>query len=90
MFRLDELAEEMQGETDEDFASPPVAGTGALAYGTGHDDPTVSDVAIMLALIPLWLYAAVLVSQYPTAQKLKPLLAGLQPTDQSITSADPS
>lgn len=64
------------------------AGTGALAYATGHDDPTVSDVAIMLALIPLWLYAAVLVSQYPTSQKLKPLLAGLQPTDQSITSAD--
>jgi len=64
------------------------AGTGALAYATGHDDPTVSDVVIMLALIPLWLYAAVLFSQYPTARKLEPLLAGLQPTSQSITSAD--
>jgi hypothetical protein len=64
------------------------AGTGALAYGTGHDDPTVSDVVIMMALIPLWLYAAVLVSLYPTARKLEPLLAGLQRTDQSITSAD--
>ncbi|MBA2399805.1 MAG: hypothetical protein H0V72_14095 [Bradyrhizobium sp.] len=63
-------------------------GTGAVAYATGHDDPTVSDVVILLALIPLWLYAAVLVSQYPTARKLQPLLAGLQPTDQSITSTD--
>jgi len=64
------------------------AGIGALAYGTGHDNPTVSDVVIMLALIPLWLYAAVFVSMRPTARKLEPLLAGLQPTDQSITSAD--
>lgn len=64
------------------------AGTAALAFGTGHDDPTVSDVLILLALIPFWLYAAVLVSQLPTVRKLEPLLAGLQPTDQSITSAD--
>jgi len=64
------------------------AGIGTLAFATGHDEPTVSDVLIMLALIPPWLYAAVLVSQLPTARKLKPLLAGLQPTDQSITSTD--
>jgi len=60
------------------------AGTAALAYGTGHDNPTVGDVIIMLGLIPLWLYSAVLISTRPTARKL----AGLQPTDQSITSAD--
>ena len=64
------------------------AGTAALAIGTGHEDPTTGDVVIMLGLIPLWIYSALLVSVYPTARRLQPLLAGLQPTDQSITSAD--
>jgi hypothetical protein len=64
------------------------ASTAGLAYGTGHDNPTTADVVIMMALIPLWIYAALLVSVHPTARRLQPLLAGLQPTDQSITLAD--
>ena len=64
------------------------AATAALAYGTGHDNPTVGDAIVMLGLIPVWLYSAVLISTRPTTRKLEPLLAGLQPTDQSITSAD--
>jgi len=62
--------------------------TSALAYVTGHDNPTIRDVVVMLALIPLWIYAALLVSVYPIARRLQPILAGLEPTDQSITTAD--
>jgi uncharacterized membrane-anchored protein YhcB (DUF1043 family) len=42
----------------------------------------------MLALLPVWLYAAALVSIRPTARRLQPLLAGLPRTDQRITAAD--
>jgi len=45
------------------------ASTAALAYGTGHDNPTVRDAVVMLALLPVWIYAAVLVSIGPTARR---------------------
>ncbi len=62
--------------------------TAALAYGSGHDDPTLRDLVLMLALLPVWLYAALLVSIRPTARRLQPLLAGLPPTDQRITAVE--
>jgi hypothetical protein len=64
------------------------AGTAAIAYGSGHDNPTAGDVVIMLALLPVWIYAALLVSIRPMALRLQPLLAGLLPTDQRITAVD--
>ena len=64
------------------------ASTAALTYGSGHDNPTVSDILVMLAMIPIWIYAALLVSIGPTARRLQPLLAGLPPTDQRITAVD--
>jgi hypothetical protein len=64
------------------------ATVGVLAYASGHDDPTLRDVVIMLALLPVWIYAALLVSIRPMARRLQPLLVGLAPTDQRITAAD--
>jgi hypothetical protein len=64
------------------------ASTAAIAYGSGHDNPTAGDVVIMLALLPVWIYAALLVSIRPMARRLQPLLAGLPPTDQRITALD--
>ena len=64
------------------------ASTAALTYGSGHDNPTVTDILVMLAMIPIWIYAALLVSIGPTARRLQPLLAGLPPTDQRITAVD--
>jgi drug/metabolite transporter (DMT)-like permease len=60
----------------------------AMAYGSGHDNPTAGDVVIMLALLPVWIYAALLISIRPMAGRLRPLLAGLAPTDQRITALD--
>jgi hypothetical protein len=64
------------------------ASTAAIACGSGHDNPTAGDAIIMLALIPVWIYAALLISIRPTARRLQPLLAGLPPTDQRITALD--
>jgi hypothetical protein len=64
------------------------ASTAALAYFSGHTNPTTRDFVTMLALLPVWLYAAALVSGRPTARRLQPLLAGLPRTDQRITAAD--
>jgi hypothetical protein len=62
------------------------ASTAALAYFSGHNNPTTRDFVIMLALLPVWLYAAALVSIRPTARRLQPLLAGLPRTEQRITA----
>jgi drug/metabolite transporter (DMT)-like permease len=64
------------------------AGTAAIAYGSGHDNLTAGDVVIMLALLPVWIYAALLVPIGSTARRLQPLLAGLPQTDQRITALD--
>jgi hypothetical protein len=64
------------------------ASTAAIAYGSGHDNPTARDVVIMLALLPVWIYAALLVSIRPMARRLQPLLADLPPTDQRISALD--
>jgi hypothetical protein len=64
------------------------ASTAAYAYFSGHNNPTTRDFVIMLALLPVWLYAAALVSIRPTARRLQPLLAGLPRTEQRITAAD--
>src|SRR5258705_6762812 len=66
------------------------ASVALLAYASGHDDPTVSDAIIMLALIPVWIYAALLISIRPMARRLQPVLADLAPTDEQITSAEVS
>jgi hypothetical protein len=64
------------------------ASTGALAYLSGHDNPTPRDFVVMLALLPVWIYAAALVSVRPTARRLQPLLADLPITDRRITASD--
>jgi hypothetical protein len=64
------------------------ASTAAIACGSGHDNPTAGDAVFMLALIPVWIYAALLISIRPMARRLQPLLAGLPPTDQRITALD--
>src|SRR6202048_5623842 len=40
------------------FAPRIAASTAALAYLSGHNNPTTRDLVIMLALLPVWLYAA--------------------------------
>jgi hypothetical protein len=64
------------------------ASTALIAFGTAHDDPTTGDVAIMIALLPVWLYGALLISIYPMARRLQPILAALPPTEQRITAVD--
>jgi hypothetical protein len=62
--------------------------TALLAYGSGHDDPTLGDAILMLALIPVWIYAAILIAIRPMALRLEPMLAGLPRTEERITAAD--
>jgi hypothetical protein len=70
------------------FAGLIAASTAALAYGSGHGSPTPRDLVVMLALAPVWIYAALLISIRPTARRLQPLLADLPRTDQRITAVD--
>ena len=46
------------------FIALIAVGIALLAYGTGHDDPTIGDMVIMLAMIPLSLFAAVFIEAY--------------------------
>ena len=62
--------------------------TALLAYGSGHDDPTLGDAILMLALVPVWIYAAILIAIRPMALRLEPVLAGLPRTEERITAAD--
>jgi hypothetical protein len=64
------------------------AGTALMAFASGHDDPTMGDAFIMLALLPVWLYAALLISIRPMARRLEPVLAGLPRTEQKITAVE--
>ena len=64
------------------------ATTALMAFASDHDDPTVVDAFIMLALLPVWLYAALLISIRPMARRLEPVLAGLPRTEQKITAAE--
>jgi hypothetical protein len=64
------------------------ASAAGLAFGSGHDNPTVTDIVIILGLLPFWIYAAQIASIVPTARRLQPLLAGLPVTDQRITAVD--
>ena len=64
------------------------ASTALMAVASGHDDPTMVDAFIMLALLPVWLYAALLISIRPMARRLAPVLAGLPRTEQKITAAE--
>jgi hypothetical protein len=62
--------------------------TALLAYGSGHDDPTLGDAILVLALVPVWIYAAILIAIRPMALRLEPMLAGLPRTEERITAAD--
>ena len=62
--------------------------TALLAFGSGHDNPTLGDAVVMLVLIPVWIYAAILIAIRPMALRLEPMLAGLPRTEERITSAE--
>ncbi len=60
----------------------------SIAFISGQDDPSIADVVIMVVLVPVLMYAALLISVHPTARRVQPLLADLSPTDHQITAAD--
>jgi hypothetical protein len=62
--------------------------TAMLSWISGHDDPTVGDAVILLALIPLAIYGALVLSIYSSSRRLGPLLVDLPLTDQRITVAE--
>ncbi|MBU6464842.1 MAG: hypothetical protein KGK01_09910 [Bradyrhizobium sp.] len=64
------------------------ASVAAIAFMTGHGEPSVGDTAMMAALALVCMYAALLICVRPAARRVQPLLAGLAPTDQRITAAD--
>jgi hypothetical protein len=65
-----------------------VGSTALPALGTGHDNPTFGDIIIMLALIPVSIYAAMLIVVRPMASRMEPILAGLPRTEERITPAE--
>jgi hypothetical protein len=50
-----------------------------VAYASGHRDPTGRDAVVVLGLLPFCLYGAVVISIWPIAHRLEPILAGLAP-----------
>jgi hypothetical protein len=65
-----------------------LATTAALAYFPGHEDPTIWDIIVLAASVPVWLYAALLIAIRPTARRLQPLLDRLPTTDRQISAAE--
>jgi hypothetical protein len=50
-----------------------------VAYASGHRDPTGLDAAILLGLVPFYIYGALVISIWPITHRLEPILAGLPP-----------
>lgn len=50
-----------------------------VAYASGHRDPTALDAVVLLCLLPFCLYGALVLSIWPMAHRLGPILAGLPP-----------
>jgi hypothetical protein len=70
------------------FVGLILATTAALAYVSGHLDPTIWDIVVLAASVPVWLYVALLIAIRPTARRLQPLLDRLPTTDRRISTAD--
>ena len=58
------------------------------AFGSGHDDPSASDLVAMIVLIVFPMLAAVPFAAWIQRRRLQPILAGLLLTDERITYAD--
>jgi hypothetical protein len=50
-----------------------------VAIASGHRDPTTLDVLIVTGLTPFCFYGAVVITFWPTARRLEPVLAWLPP-----------
>src|SRR5271169_627820 len=48
-----------------------------VAYASGHRGPTARDAVVLLGLLPFYLYGALVISIWPIAHRLEPILAGL-------------
>jgi hypothetical protein len=50
-----------------------------VAYASGRGEPTALDAVVLLGLVPFYLYGALVISIWPIARRLKPVLAELPP-----------
>ena len=48
-------------------------------YASGHREPTARDAVVLFALLPFCIYGALVISIWPIAHRLEPILAGLPP-----------
>ena len=58
------------------------------AFGSGQDDPTASDIAVMTILIVVPMVLALLIALRLKLRRLQPVLAGLPRTHERITAFD--
>jgi hypothetical protein len=58
------------------------------AFGSGHDDPTATDILVMAALIVVPMILAVPLAIGLQLRRLQPVLAGLPLTDERITAQE--
>jgi hypothetical protein len=66
-----------------------VAIAGVIVWATGrHDNPSAGDVAAMIGLTVVQVYAGLLIFRWWKLRRLRPLLAGALPTDERITRSD--
>jgi hypothetical protein len=66
-----------------------VAVAGVIAWAvTGHDNPTLTDVSIMVALSLVQAFLALQIYRWMLRRRLRPVLAGLPRTDERITKRD--
>ena len=66
-----------------------VAVAGVIVWAVNrHDSPNAGDVAAMASLTAVQVYASLLLFRWWQLRRLRPLLAGAQPTDERITRAD--
>ena len=50
-----------------------------VAHASGHSEPTALDAVLLLGLVPFCIYGALVISIWPIARRLKPVLAGVPP-----------
>jgi hypothetical protein len=53
--------------------------TTVVHYASGHSEPTPLDAGVLFGLLPFCLYGAWVITIWPIARRLKPVLAGLPP-----------
>jgi hypothetical protein len=56
-----------------------VSATMVVHFASGHSEPTALDTVVLFGLLPFCLYGALLISIWPIARRLGPVLAGLPP-----------